>query len=66
MASITRQPDGRKMIQFTDANGTRKTIRLGKVSQRQAEVVKGHIEQLQAAKLTGHPVADGTSRWIPN
>jgi integrase len=64
VASISRHPDGRRMIQFTDADGNRQTIRLGKVNQRQAEVVKGHIEALQAAKLTGHPVADGTSRWV--
>ena len=40
MASISKQPNGRKTVQFVAHNGKRKSIRLGKVSLRMAESVK--------------------------
>ena len=64
MASITRQPDGRRMIQFMSVAGKRVTIRLGKVNQRQAEAVRVHVEQLIASTITGHAVDSETARWV--
>lgn len=37
MASISRDPGGYRRVLFVAADGTRKTIRLGKVSQRLAD-----------------------------
>ncbi len=56
--------NGTRMIQFTSAAGQRKTIRIGKASQRQAEAVKVKIEQLATASITGHGVDDDTARWV--
>ena len=64
MASISRDPNGRRRILFTALDGKRKTIRLGKVSQRAAEAVKYRVEQLLAAKLTGHALEADTARWM--
>lgn len=64
MASISRQPKGLRTIQFASTDGRRRSIRLGKVSQRQAEAVKIKVEQLIAFKLTGHATDDETSRWV--
>ena len=64
MASIIREPNGRKTIQFVAPDGKRPKIRLGKVSLKQAESVKVHVEQLVAALITGHAVADETARWV--
>ena len=64
MASITRQPDGRRMIQFTDANGKRRTLRLGKCSMKNAAAVKLRVEQLVAAQITGHPPDRDTMQWV--
>ncbi len=64
MASISRQPNGRRAIQFMSAAGKRETIRLGKVSQRQAEAVKVHLEQLIASTITSHAVDSETARWV--
>ena len=64
MASVIRQKNGRRMIQFINADGKRLTIRLGKVSQRQADAVKIKVEHLVAAKLSGHAVDDETARWV--
>ena len=64
MASITREPNGRRTIQFVAADRTRKSIRLGKVPQRTAEAVKVRVEHLAAAAMTGHSVDDETARWV--
>src|ERR1051326_2873462 len=64
MASITREPNGRRLIQFVAAAGKRKSIRLGKVSQRVAEEIKVKIEALNAATIAGHAVDDEVSRWL--
>ena len=64
MASISRQKNGRRTIQFVARDGKRKSIRLGKVSQRIAEAVKIKVEQLNAAALAGHSPDDETARWL--
>lgn len=64
MASITKEPNGRRKIQFLNASRKRKSIRLGKVPQRTAEVVKLRVECLLAAELSGHTVDDETARWL--
>jgi integrase len=66
MASIAREPNGRRRIQFMAADGSRKTIRLGKVSQRAAEAVKVHVERLVTVSITGAPIEDETARWVAN
>ena len=62
MASISKQPGGRRTIQFMSPDGKRRSIRLGRISQKQAEAVNRHVEKLVAAKLSGHAVDDETSR----
>ena len=64
MASISNDPNGRRRIQFFDANGQRRTIRLGKVPLRYAEAVKVKVEDLAYAASTGHAPAEETSRWL--
>ena len=64
MASLSNDPGGRRRIQFVDADGNRKTIRLGKMSKRQAESVKLRVEDLVAAKLSNGSPSDETSRWL--
>ncbi len=64
MASISRDPGGQRRILFVGPDGRRMTVRLGKVSQRDAEALKLRIEQLLVARLTGNAVAADTARWI--
>src|SRR5262245_1961082 len=64
MASISRGPNGRRTIQFVAADGKRKSIRLGKVSQRVAEEVKVKVEQLAAAAASGCPLDGETAQWL--
>ena len=65
MASISyNKNNGHRMIQFTSADGKRKTIRLGKCSERQAERLKEHVENLAESLFTGQAVEDETRRWV--
>lgn len=63
MASISKESNGRRRIQFTDAAGKRQTLRLGKMNQRSAEAVKVKVEALVTASITGH-IDDETARWV--
>jgi len=64
MASVSNDPGGRKRLLFMAGDGRRKVIRLGKVSRKQAETVRGHVENLVAFALTGAAPPDETSRWV--
>jgi integrase len=64
MASISREPNGRRIIQFTGPDGKRQTIRLGKLTQKAAETVKARVEALLSAALSRGPVDDETARWL--
>lgn len=64
MASIAKEPNGRRRILFVAADGKRKTIRLGRVNQRTAEAVKVKVEDLVTGSLTGHGPNDETARWL--
>jgi integrase len=65
MASVIRDKNGRKRIGFTASDGSRKSIRLGKATLRQAEAIKPKIEQLvlAATGITG-VIDDETAKWL--
>ena len=64
MASISRDPGGRKRILFVGPDKKRKPIRLGKMSLRAAEAVKVKVEDLVTSAITGHTPSDETARWL--
>ena len=64
MASITNQPNGRRMIQFKGPDGKRRSIRLGRVPQKKAETFKAHVERILEAKYTGTAIVDDTAKWL--
>jgi len=65
MASVINDPNGRKRIQFVAGDGTRRTIRLGKASLRQAESIKVKVEQLALAATGATGVVDDeTIKWL--
>ncbi len=65
MASISREPNSRKTIQFVSADGgKRKSVHLGKVPQRMAEEIKVKVEALNAAAISGLPVDNETAAWV--
>ena len=64
MASIANDPNGRRRILFVDTDGSRKPIRLGKVSKADAQSICFRVEQLLAAKLTGRALDADTASWV--
>lgn len=64
MASIARDPNGRKRVLFVAPDGKRKAIRPGRVPQKAAEKVKHKVESPLAAKITGDAIDADTARWV--
>jgi integrase len=64
MASIARDPGGYCRLLFAPPNSRRKVIRLGRVSERDAATVLGHVEQLIAAAKNNTMVPPKTLDWL--
>lgn len=64
MASITKESNGRKTIQFYDTDQKRKSIRLGKASMSVANSFKVKVESLLSSKITGQPIEQETAIWL--
>jgi integrase len=64
MASVVNDPGGRKRILFVAPDESRKAIRLGKRSLKDAEAIARHVEALLAAKIGGQPLPRDTASWL--
>ncbi|MCC7085289.1 MAG: hypothetical protein IT427_09810, partial [Pirellulales bacterium] len=64
MASIARDKNGYRRILFVTPDGKRPTIRLGKISQRDAESIARHVEALLVAKTANQPIPQPTAVWL--
>jgi integrase len=64
MASISNDPGGRRRLLFLGPDGTRKTVRLGKVTARVAGEVKARVEAILAAASAGVSIDEETARWL--
>jgi len=65
MASVISDKNGRKRIQFVAGDRSRKAIRLGKATQRQANDIRRRVEQLILAATGATGVVDeDTIRWL--
>ncbi|MCY2953421.1 MAG: site-specific integrase [Planctomycetota bacterium] len=63
MASIGNDHNGHRRILFVAGDGSRKTIRLGLATMKQAEAFRTKVEALIGGSITGI-VDDETSRWL--
>lgn len=66
MASIVRDPGGRKRITFTDVDGTRKAVRIGKANMRQAEGFRSKVSDILSAKTQGTAPDLDVAQWLRN
>jgi len=64
MASLVNRQNGTREIQFTDVNGKRKTIRLGKMPKRAAGSIKIRVESLLLAKIGKYTLDVDTAKWV--
>lgn len=64
MASICSDPNGRKRIVFVGLDGSRRPLRLGKVSDRTAKEVKRHLEVILSDAAADSPLDPRTADWL--
>jgi integrase len=65
MASICKQPNGRRTIQLSPSERPgRPKIALGKISQRDANTVRVHLEAILTSEKTGEPIPPATAQWV--
>lgn len=64
MASISREPNGHRTLQFVSIDGKRKSIRLGKLSKKDADAIVVKVEALLSAALAKTAVDAETARWL--
>jgi len=63
MASLSRMKNGTRRVQFV-IDTVRRTIYLGRVSQKVAETIKIRVEYIVAAKASGTPLDAQTASWL--
>ena len=63
MATIGKDPNGRKRILYVDGDGNRQTIYLGKMNLGDARTVKAKIESILSAKAAGNSPDPQTAAW---
>ncbi len=54
----------RRLLFIDPTNGSRKALRLGKCSERAAEGVCRHLEELVSAKIRGLAISPATAAWL--
>ena len=65
MASVVTESGGRRLIQLSPSeHPNRPKIRIGKVSRRDANTVRVHIEKLLRARTTGSTIPPATADWL--
>lgn len=64
MASVIRDPDDRKRIQFFNALGKRKTLRLGRFNVKQAEAIAAKVETIVQDQLAGRAHDPDVAKWL--
>ncbi len=64
MASLAKDPGGKKRIIFTHPDGKRKTIYLGKCNQATAQGIKYKVECLVTSKGSGEGLDPSVSAWV--
>lgn len=64
MASISSDSNGNRTIQFVAGDRKRRSIRLGKLPKKSAEVIKAKIEALNAAVISKTSWDVETAEWV--
>ncbi|MBI1348991.1 tyrosine-type recombinase/integrase [bacterium] len=64
MASISSDKNGNRTIQFVGSDRKRRSVRLGKVTMKDAEAICTKLETILAFKLSQRPFDAETAKWI--
>lgn len=63
MASLSNVK-GRRVIQFDDPVGKRRTLSLGQIERRIAETIKSHVEHIVSATIAKAAMPRATAQWL--
>jgi len=64
MATIRKEPNGRKTVLVVCGDEKRRSIRLGKCSMKDAQSAKSHIERLNAAQILNTSLDNEQALWL--
>lgn len=64
MATIRKEPNGRKTVLVVCGDQRRRSIRLGKCSMKAATTAKGHIEKLNASAIMNVAIDAEQAAWL--
>ncbi len=64
MASVSRDANGTRRVLFTDREGERKTVRLGRVSTKTADTFRLKLQDVIAARFTETAIDAEVARWM--
>ena len=64
MALLSKDPKGNRTIQFTAGDRKRRTIRLGKITQKLADSINVRVELLNMAAISNSAVDPETAAWV--
>lgn len=64
MALVCSDPNGRKRIAFKGLDGKRRSIHLGKSSERTANEVRRHVEAMLSDGAADSPLDPRTADWL--
>lgn len=64
MASLSNDPNGFRRLTFSESDGSRRTIRLGKMPRKAAEVVRLRVQALIACDRAGVPWDADLASWV--
>jgi len=69
MASVITERRGKRVryrIQFRDADGKRKSIRLANANKRTTEAIRSRVESLNHCRIAGDSPSPSLSEWVAN
>src|SRR5262245_38347881 len=64
MATLFRESNGSYRVQFIGPDRKRKGLRLGAVTEDQAEGQRAYVEDILRSRRNGHPPQAATTRWL--
>jgi len=64
MASLSISADGAKRIRFKSLDGQRKSIRLGRLPKKDAEIVRNYVGRLETVQQLGSAADIETLNWL--
>jgi hypothetical protein len=64
MASLSIDKNGNASVYVKMPEGGRRPVRLGKVGRQKAQRIKGHVAELESARLNGYEPAAETRTWL--